>query len=290
MRTQPRRPRSSLWDMRLRGRRARPVPESQAWQAEGRARWRETDRRAPGRARPPRPFGRRFPREESGRRLQHAGVRQARDVVGDEPVNAQPEQFAGAFGHVHRPSHDDVGDCAQRDDAVAVEKALVDRDPVELLSGKSTLKSPQLARAPDGVDATHREPGKRLEHSPAAGTDREVALAQVRPDGVEHALAELPPRALQVEQELGLWCSRREQLVQLQTVMPRGSDLPAIPEDGKRADRLQVAHLELPAVKPAVGLDLTTPELLGCSWVSGAVARARRDEEGAPPAGLRPRG
>jgi hypothetical protein len=43
-------------------------------------------------------------------------------------------------------------------------------------------------------------------------------------------------------------------------------------------------------MKPNVGLDLTGPELLGSLQVSEAVARAMRDEERAPPAGLRPRG
>lgn len=73
--------------------------------------------------------------------------------------------------------------------------------------------------------------------------------------------------------------------MQLQSRPPRRHDLPAIPQDGQRACRLQVTDLEPSAVEPDVGFRERRAEVLSCPQVGEAVACAVCDEERVLPAG-----
>ena len=130
---------------------------------------------------------------------------------------------------------------------------------------------------------------ERVEHAPATGTNRESTATEVPLDGREGESRESPVSSFEVEHELCLARGRGEQLVQLQSRTPRRRHLPAIPQYGQRASRLQVTDLEPSAVEPDVGFDERRREVLSCPQVGEAVACAVRDEERVLPAGGEPR-
>lgn len=166
----------------------------------------------------------------------------------------------------------------------------MDRDPVEPFARKATPQTPQLAIAADGVDAANRKAGERLEQCPPPGADGEPPVSEIGPDGIEDAPTESRPRPLQIEQELCLRSGSGEEVVQLQSRVPWGRELPPIPEDGERPDRLEVPHLEPIAMESDIGFDEGGAELLGYFQVSEAIARAVRDEERVVPICVRHRG
>jgi len=96
----------------------------------------------------------------------------------------------------------------------------VNRDTIQPLAREASQQLPELSRASHRVDAPNREAGERLEQFPPAGTDGEPALAEVGPDGVEDARAELRPVSFEVEQELGSRCGSGKEVVQLQSRSP----------------------------------------------------------------------
>ena len=166
----------------------------------------------------------------------------------------------------------------------------MDRDPVEPCPRQAALQAPELARASDRVDAPNRNIGEWLEQSPPAGTDSEAPLWEVRPDRVQNAPAQLRPGAFEVEQELGLGSRGGKEVVQQQSRAPGGGELPAIPEDGERPDRLEMPHLEPATVEADVRLDEGDSELLGRLQVKESVSGAVRDEERAAPVSVRRQG
>ena len=139
------------------------------------------------------------------------------------------------------------------------------------------------------MHAANRVARERVEHAPAAGTNRESTATEVRLDGREGESRESLVSSFEVEHELCLVGGRGEQLVQLQSRTPRRYDLPAIPQYGQRACRLQVTDLEPSAVEPDVGFRERRTEVLSCPQVGEAVACAVRDEERVLPAGGEPR-
>ena len=163
------------------------------------------------------------------------------------------------------------------------------RDAVNPVARVTTQKAAKLPGVSDRVHAAYRVTRERVEHAPAAGTDRESAATEVGLDGREGESRESLVSSLEVEHELCLVGGRGKQLVQLQSRPPRRHDVPAIPQYGQRAGRLQVTDLEPSAVEPDVGFDESRAEVLNCPQVGEAVARAVRDEERVLPAGGEPR-
>lgn len=164
----------------------------------------------------------------------------------------------------------------------------MDRDPVESSPRESIQQTTQLACVPYRVDTSNRGVGKRLEQPPPAGTDREPAHAEVRPDDVENLLAEPDPRPLEVEQELGSGGGGIEELVKLESRSPGGGQLPSIPEDRERPDGLQVPDLEPLAIEADIGFDERGAERLGSPQVGETITRAMGNQERVAPVFGRP--
>jgi len=177
----------------------------------------------------------------------------------------------------------------QRRDALCVEQTLVYRDAVEVAARETTQEAAKLPSVSDRVHAANRVARERVEHAPAAGTNRESMATEVRLDGREGESRESLVSSFEVEHELCLVGGRCEQFVQPQSRPPRRHNLPAIPQYGQRACRLQVTDLEPSAVEPDVGFDDRRTEVLSCPQVGETVACAVRDEERVLPVGGEPR-
>lgn len=165
----------------------------------------------------------------------------------------------------------------------------MNRDSVQPTARVAAQQPLELPRVPHRVDAANGARGERLEQPPATRAHGEPAPAQVWPDGVEDTLGKAQPRSLQIQHELRRGGSRGEQLVQVQPRAPRRLELPAIPKDRQRPDRLQVADLEPAAEETDVSFDQRSAEAFRRPQVGEAVARAVRDEERGPPAGAEAR-
>ena len=199
------------------------------------------------------------------------------------------DQFACTLRLIHGPRHDDIGDRVQRRDGLCIEQTLVYRDAVELAARETTQEAAKLPLVSDRVHAANRVAHERVEHAPAAGANRESTATEVRLDGSEGEDRESLVSSFEVEHELCLVGRRGEQLVQLQSWPPRRYDLPAIPQYGQRACRLQVTDLEPSAVEPDVGFRERRTEVLSCPQVGESIACAVRDEERVLPAVGEPR-
>ena len=204
-------------------------------------------------------------------------------------MDAESDELARTLRLIHGPGHHDVSDRMQQRDALRVEQALVYRDAVNPVARVTTQKAAKLPGVSDRVHTANRVAREHVEHAPAAGTNRESTATEVRLDGREGESRESLVSSFEVEHELRLVGGRGEQLVQLQSRPPRRYHLPAIPQYGQQARRLQVTDLEPSAVKPDVGFDERRTEVLSCPQVGESVARAVRDEERVLPAGGEPR-
>lgn len=160
----------------------------------------------------------------------------------------------------------------------------MNRDAIEPLSGETSQEAAQLPRVSDRAHAANGQAGEGVEHAPVAGADRESAAAEMWFESRQDARDEPFPASLEVEHELCLGGRGAEQFRQLESRQPRRHDLPAIPEDGQRAHRLQMADFEPPVVEPDVGFDERGADSLSCPQVDEPIACAVRDEERVLPA------
>lgn len=160
----------------------------------------------------------------------------------------------------------------------------MDRNALEPLSGETRQETAELSRAPDGAHASNRDAAEGVEHAPVPRAHREPASIEVRLERCQDVSDEPVVSSFQVEHELGRGRRRGEQLRKPKPRVPRGDDLPAIPEERKRSDGLQVADLEPPAVEADVGFDERLAEAFSCPQVCEPVAGAMRDEKRVSPA------
>ncbi len=79
--------------------------------------------------------------------------------------------------------------------------------------------------------------------------------------------------------------ARAEQLREDERAAKRRGELPAIPVERHRSDRLEMPHLRTPAEQPDVGLDEGDAESLRVTQLVEAVSRAVRDDERRAPVG-----
>ena len=130
-------------------------------------------------------------------------------------MDAESDELPCTLRLIHRPRHDDVSDRMQRRDARCVEQTLVYRDAVEVAACETTQEAAKLPGVSNRVHAANRVARERVEHAPAAGTNRESTATEVRLDGRKGESRESLVSSLEVEHELCLVRGRAQQIVQL---------------------------------------------------------------------------
>jgi hypothetical protein len=156
----------------------------------------------------------------------------------------------------------------------------VDRDAVDRPPFQTPLEPAQLAPAADGEHCPHVGPSaERLEQRPTSRTDCDARHGWHLAERLEHELREAVIATLEIEHQLCRRRERRQQVAEDETPRERIRQLPAIPEDRQRADRLQVPDFSATAKQSYVGLDECDAEGLRFVKAVEVVPGAMRDEE-----------
>lgn len=129
------------------------------------------------------------------------------------------------------------------------------------------------------MDAGDGKAVEALEQPPAPGADGERTLAEIGPQLGEDELGQPAARAFQVEHQFCAGVGRLEELSQEERATPRRGELPAIPVQRQRADRLQVADLGAAAKESDVGLYQRSTGPLGVTEKVKLIARPVCDDQ-----------
>ena len=200
------------------------------------------------------------------------------EAAADQPVDAPAFKRAGLGHGLDRPRQHQLRSPAQLLHHVGVEQPTVDRHAGE---APGTAPQPcQLADTADRVDDPDLGArGERLEQTPVLRAHGQPVAPPTRFERRQHAGGQPAVMTLEIQHQLGAGGRLGQQLVQEQPGSPRRSELPAVPQDRDRPDRLAVADLEAAAEEVDVSLDERDAQPLGRAEPFEVVARPVGDDE-----------